>query len=1236
MKITSQPLTFLDTTDSRKLEVYISSNHPTIQLYDVNDKEYTPDWSTTNLHLSAQVYLDSKDITTEQLTIQWYSKINNTETLMTNNTSLTINTNMPDTAPIITYICKVSYQNINAVSQITFTRTDTGLNGVNGKDGASAPAIQAQYSIDGKINWTPELDTATHKYIRYSYDGGVNWTTAIKMVGEDGTSVNIKGTATGKNLVTNTSYYTLVYDSTTISGATLGDAYLLDGRLYVCVDSRDGNDYFMDVGQIQGPKGNDGVSEYVYIRYASSASPADTDIMLAPNNTTTHIGICVSAATSAPLIASSYMWSKFVGDNAKSIILSGTSQIFKVAQGDVPTYSPTVIMVTAQAINTTVALWEYSLDGGIIWTSNIPEGVTLSVNDNRLTITGSKLTSNSLVIRASNGIYKDTYTVYKVFDGIDGVTGDKGDPAPIAFLTNENVSFAANPNGIINDTLTLQVVTSVAAYIGTTKQMPTLGAIADADIPPGMKITITDDTVLQEKQLTLSFEKDTTLGSSLSNSGTITIPVTEPVVTNLKLSWSKINTGPIGVGIASTQIKYGISESATVQPTEWSDNLPVADAGEYLWTRTVIDYTDPDKEDTVTYTYSKQGETGTAGSSVTVSSIQYQEGISATTPPTGKWSDTVIGVVDGRYLWTKTEFSDGQIAYGVAKQGQKGDKGDQGIQGIQGPKGEQGIQGPKGADGQTSYFHIKYSANANGNPMSETPSTYIGTYVDYTASDSDDYAKYTWSRFVGSQGAKGDQGIAGTNGTDGKTSYLHIAYATSANGSSGFSVSDSANKTYIGQYTDYTEADSADYTKYKWTLIKGDKGDKGDQGVQGPKGDDGQQFYTWIKYADTPTSGMSNSPDGKTYIGLAYNKTTATESNTYSDYMWSLIKGETGPTGPKGDDGQQYYTWIKYADNASGANMSDSPTGKLYIGLAYNKTTSTESNTASDYTWALFKGDKGETGAIGAPGADAVTFQVYSSNGYAISINTPTVTLQTFAYIGDVAITAGATYQWYVYNDSGWTAISGGTNAYLAITREDVAFSKSYMCKMIFGGVEYTSVATIDDKNDENKVFTTKPSNYAAGDLWVVGVDYAPAGVAVGTLLRAEHTNTTYGDVDWVTATKYDKELDDLKGNIETYNQYFSFDPTEGLKISAKDNNGTPSQFSTSLTNERLSFNYGNEAIAYINGTKMNIKEAEIESPLTVTGKYSGSTMLQAPVINIGNFSIIVESNGSLSIVANT
>jgi hypothetical protein len=106
--------------------------------------------------------------------------------------------------------------------------------------------------------------------------------------------------------------------------------------------------------------------------------------------------------------------------------------------------------------------------------------------------------------------------------------------------------------------------------------------------------------------------------------------------------------------------------------------------------------------------------------------------------------------------------------------------------------------------------------------MIETPSTYIGTYVDYEEKDSTDYTKYTWSRFSGQDGANG---IPGTNGINGKTSYLHIAYATSPDGSTGFSTSDSANKTYIGQYTDYIEADSNNPTNYKWTLIKGDQGD---------------------------------------------------------------------------------------------------------------------------------------------------------------------------------------------------------------------------------------------------------------------------------------------------------------------------------------------------------------------------------------------------------------------------
>lgn len=184
------------------------------------------------------------------------------------------------------------------------------------------------------------------------------------------------------------------------------------------------------------------------------------------------------------------------------------------------------------------------------------------------------------------------------------------------------------------------------------------------------------------------------------------------------------------------------------------------------------------------------------------------------------------------------------FSYSIAFKGIQGIKGDQGIQGIQGPKGDQGIQGPKGdngTNGQTTYFHIKYSAVPNptsSSQMTETPSTYIGTYVDFIQADSTDPSKYIWSRFVGAQGAKGDQGIQGINGTDGKTSYLHIAYANSADGSSGFSTTDSAGKLYIGQYTDFVSADSTDYKKYSWSKIKGETGAQGPQGDKGNPGAD--------------------------------------------------------------------------------------------------------------------------------------------------------------------------------------------------------------------------------------------------------------------------------------------------------------------------------------------------------------------------------------------------------------
>lgn len=759
--VTSNAITFIDTLDSRKLYVYISSNLPITQIYNSNTRTYAPDWSTSNLTLTADIYLDSTKISAA--TLKWYKKINGTKTSLGNSSSsLTIVSNVLSNNPIITYICEAEYDGIASFSEITFTRVDAGANGtngINGQNGANAPAVKAQYSINGNEDWKYTFDPEKHKYIRHSYDGGTTWSAAIKMVGEDGTSVAIKGTATSVTAVSGTNYYTVAYNDSTVSTAQIGDSYLYKGDLYVCADSKSGNDYFVNVGKIQGPTGptgNDGVSSYVFIRYATDAD--GTNMAIYPSGKT-YIGVCISNINQAPTTARSYTWSKFVGEDAKSIVLSGTSQVFKVNKSN--SITPSIIQVTAQSFNTTITQWTYSTDGGMTFTTTTPSGV--SISGNTVTITGTQMTSNSIVIKASDGKVEDVFTIYKAIDGSDGSNGDNGTPAPIAFLTNENVTFSADEAGQIAATT---ITSNVVAYNGTTKVEPTIGTITG--IPTGMTIT-SSETASKEIMLTLTVDENATLGSALSNMGSINILITSPVSTMLSLTWSKINTGESGVSIKSTTIMYGVSESASSMPedNEWQSDVPIVGDGKYLWTRTIIDYTDDDIEDTVTYTYAKQGIKGDAGldgESITVLSIEYQEGESATDPPTEMWSNSIVEVADGNYLWTKTTFSDNNIAYGVSKQGEKGKDG----AGVNSITVDYGVS--DSAAVQPTSWQQDIPVVAEGGYL------WTRTITDYSDESMPDTVAYIYAK----QGTKGETGSNGSSVTVKSIKYQSGTSATVA------------------------------------------------------------------------------------------------------------------------------------------------------------------------------------------------------------------------------------------------------------------------------------------------------------------------------------------------------------------------------------------------------------------------------------------------------------------------
>ena len=295
----------------------------------------------------------------------------------------------------------------------------------------------------------------------------------------------------------------------------------------------------------------------------------------------------------------------------------------------------------------------------------------------------------------------------------------------------------------------------------------------------------------------------------------------------------------------------------------------------------------------------------------------------------------------------------------AAKDGQDGADGKDGAPGAPGKDGLNGAPGAPGKDGRTTYFHIKYSANANGTPMSETPNTYIGTYVDFTELDSTDPNAYTWHRFEGLQGADGKQGIPGKNGTDGHTTYLHIKYSNDGKtftANAGETVGD-----YIGTLTDFTKEDSMTFADYTWKRIKGETGDRGPQGSPGLNGKNGTSQYLHIKYsANANGNPMTDSVDK--YIGTVVT-TSPTPPTAYTSYKWSQFKGDNGSNGlngvngTPGADGETYQLHMAYANSEDGKvdfHTAD-PTMRAYVGTAVTAKSANPNNQdptdPKAYTW---------------------------------------------------------------------------------------------------------------------------------------------------------------------------------------------------------------------------------------------------------------------------------------------
>lgn len=161
-----------------------------------------------------------------------------------------------------------------------------------------------------------------------------------------------------------------------------------------------------------------------------------------------------------------------------------------------------------------------------------------------------------------------------------------------------------------------------------------------------------------------------------------------------------------------------------------------------------------------------------------------------------------------------------------------------------------------------------------------------------------------------------------------------------------------------------TDEESETPTDYLWAMIKKATGIyaiPSTTGYRESKDISGKARYTWVMFAtDENGSSMSDQPDDRSYIGLALHKTTATKGALASQYTWYPMDSTAGnrdvfvsPSTGAISEGGGLYTWIKFADDTDGTNMSNSPVGRAYIGMACHQDSSTESTDAADYDWQL-------------------------------------------------------------------------------------------------------------------------------------------------------------------------------------------------------------------------------------------------------------------------------------------
>lgn len=579
--------------------------------------------------------------------------------------------------------------------------------------------------------------------------------------------------------------------------------------------------------------------------------------------------------------------------------------------------------------------------------------------------------------------------------------------------------------------------------------------------------------------------------------------------------------GKNGVGLKSTTITYGMSDSDTVMPTNWTSNPPILVKGKYLWTKTQWMYTDLSSETGYQKTYIPQngskgddGLPGKDGVGLVNTTLRYAKSTDGVNKPSGvvvanfsneikpnrsRIDNNITTDFKVRLEQGKTYILSAETNGTFTNQHNPNQSSDNATIWLVNPSFSTWavISDSNTATG-TRYTHNRptgeYNIRVNG--YKDDNSTWVKNIVFEDGTWSPDIptvnpGEFLWTRTtwfysdgtseqgfsvakMGEQGPKGDRGNDGIPGKNGigirSTSVLYgLSMAETVPPTAWYQNPPALVK---GQWfwtkTVWTYTDNTTETGYQKTYVARD-GNNGNNGIAGKDGVGIRS--TTITYAQgtsgtaAPTTGWASQVPNVPAGQFLWTKTVWTYTDNTNETGYSVSKiGEQGPKGVKGDTGAKGDKGDRGEQGPRGLPGERGPQG--------------------------LQGPKGDQGIPGVKGADGKTQYTHIAYADTVSGGGFSQTDTNKPFIGmyqDFNATDSRNpqdYRWSKWKGSdGRDGIPGkagadGRTPYVHFAYADSADGRTGFSLTQSGNKRYLGVCTNFDQSD-----STNPADYTWNDM---------------------------------------------------------------------------------------------------------------------------------------------------------